>query len=666
MGRLRRLRVTRDRIAFGLTAATCIAGAIGLAATAPSYTDPFVLPLRAFRLATGGALIALAFLTRRWPGVTAMILVFATMQAGDAVMETWFATQWSDPTSGSGSGTAPPPVALAALGVVARLTVPSAIFALYATSPERRLASWVPPVAWFVVLLTIVAAALRAQGEWILWADPNGWWPWQLDAASDVDTPTTIFFVGALGLIGSLRSAARRYRPSVIGGDERPAGPDRAIAAAVSTIGILWIPAVIAFINRPHALDASGDGSDRWAWLPILLVLVGIVVSRWSRLAAWAAISGGFQAVAILVLYRAGDGVVRLALALGPDMRTPITPEYVLLTSAGVLIQAFAFAALAVSVLAAWREERSRAMQIRWALLGALLGICVCVWYVAGSALAGSFPWATEVLLLPASPCLAVVLALGLWRRLVPGVAEAEAIATRPLRPLRYLETIVAEVLTERGEHRRNAIAAERARLASTLHAEFLPNLDRLATQNAAGASREEVTERLRELQDEVRRLMAERRLVVLEEFGIIEALEWLVSQAEERGPFAVELTVDDASTSDRPPREVERAAFRIAQLAVENAIQHAGPTRLALHVLASSDRVSISVADDGHWVEPPSDERRRDHVGIADMRSEASQVRGAVELVPSDGGGTTVQFAWPAVAAAPSRTTAPATGGAG
>lgn len=244
---------------------------------------------------------------------------------------------------------------------------------------------------------------------------------------------------------------------------------------------------------------------------------------------------------------------------------------------------------------------------------------------------------------------LAIGAAEALRGRLVPALAEAEAVARRPFRPFKYLETVAIEALTGRTSLRRTATAAERSKLASDLHAELLPSLAEIAAQYEAGAPREAVALRMRRLEDDIRDLMAERRLVVLEEFGLVEAVEWLLGRAEERVQLEIELSVDDRTLSERPPRAVERAAFRIAQLAVENALQHASPTRLALDVLARPDEVRISVSDDGRGLAHAPEDRTRDHLGIADMRSQAADVRGDVQVVAPPAGGTTVTFAWPA-----------------
>ena len=655
---------SRERLTFAVALGAVVVAALFVITADPPPARYSNLPSDRLQVATSAIAVAFAAILRRWPGIVAIVLIFAVEPLGRLIEYGFGTSQYVDDMGLIRA--ANPSFVLVLVGVLVRMTIPAIILGLYATAPERRLARWVIPVAWLVVAWTMLAAGVRLVAELEAWADQTDTWTGLLDLAQKLDAPLVVWLPAVLGILGSLRAAARRYVPRPV--HATATGPTRAIIGAASVATLLWIPATAAFLGRVYSLDQPYDGNDRWLWLPVLLALVAVVASRWSALAAWTAIAGAFQADAFLTFYRGTAEVVAIAIAQGPDRPTPVTEGFQLFSAAGVLMQGFAFGAFAVAMLTVWREETTRAERVRAAVFGAVCGVAICGWYIVGAALTSGFPFSWEVLFLPAYPFLAVLVALGLWRRLVPSVAEAEMVATRPLRPLRYLETVVSETISGGAEHRRRAVEAERARLASTLHAELLPNLERLASQHAAGATREEVSERLRELQDEVRRLMAERRLVVLEEFGIVEALEWLVAQAEDRLPFAVELTVDDASMAERPPREVERAAFRIAQLAVENAIQHAGPSRLAIDVLARHDRLTISVADDGHWVSPAAGDRRRDHVGIADMRSEADQVRGAVEVRPSQGGGTTVQFAWPAVAraATPSGSPSSATGSAG
>jgi signal transduction histidine kinase len=669
MARLGRVRVSRERLAFGLTLAIVVAAeAVFVLANFYDNTGTELARWHA-QAATAILLVGVAYRLRRRPGLASAILVMAGLSLRDDLESAWAVaaslSSWSDPRA-----VARPEFLLSSLPVLAGRTIPTLVVALYATAPERRLGRWSTAAVWLLTSGTVLAAVARPAYEAGTWPPQSfgDWWYGGGGPFSWLADFNLLLTVAVVGMLGALRHEARLHVPSpaVTTGSRTSFVPDRStIIAVVGALGV-WLPAAFALLTRPA--DIELDSNDvRLAWLPILLILVGFVASRWSHVASWLAIAGALQTEAVLLTFRAAAEYVATVPPEATSLVYPPPPGFWVFLGATFVVQVIAFAATALAVRAAWQDDPP-AGERTWAIRGALVGILAIAWYIGTAVVTTGFPWSIDLALLPAWPPFALILGIAVWRRLVPAVAEAEAVATRPLQPLRYLETVVSEAISGGAQHRRRAVEAERARLASTLHAEFLPNLERLASRNASGASREEVTERLHELQDEVRRLMAERRLVVLEEFGIVEALEWLVAQAEDRVPFAVELTVDDASTPDRPPREVERAAFRIAQLAVENAIQHAGPSRLALHVLARGDRLTISVADDGRWVAPSATDRRRDHVGIADMRSEADQVRGAVEVRPSLDGGTTVQFGWPAVAPAAARTgkPSPAVGGAG
>src|SRR5260370_13471424 len=76
---------------------------------------------------------------------------------------------------------------------------------------------------------------------------------------------------------------------------------------------------------------------------------------------------------------------------------------------------------------------------------------------------------------------------------------------------------------------------------------------------------------------DEVRKLALELRPSVLDDLGLVAALRQYVRSTEERSGLAAQLTIvgwDEGQP--RLPPEVATALFRIAQLALTNAIRHA------------------------------------------------------------------------------------------
>ena len=98
-----------------------------------------------------------------------------------------------------------------------------------------------------------------------------------------------------------------------------------------------------------------------------------------------------------------------------------------------------------------------------------------------------------------------------------------------------------------------------------------------------------------------------------------------------------------------RPPRDAERAAFRVAQLALDNVVRHVPEGVAVVTIAVAPAEIRLRIEDDG-----PS--RRIDEAaavragrrGIADMRAEAASCGGTLALGPGSGGrGTAVAFDW-------------------
>ncbi len=220
------------------------------------------------------------------------------------------------------------------------------------------------------------------------------------------------------------------------------------------------------------------------------------------------------------------------------------------------------------------------------------------------------------------------------------------------------IRVFLDELVPGREAGRAEAAETERGRLAADLHAEVLPSLRRALAEAETGGTVERLAADLRAAVDEVEALLAARRSIVLEEMGLLAALEWLAERTEDRSAVRVEILVEgDGSTlgssadAARPPREVERAAFRVAQLALDNVVRHVPSASVAVRVTVTQALVRLRIEDDGDG--PPVDEgaaARSGRRGIADMRAEAAAC-GAQLLIARgpDDQGTAIAFVWPA-----------------
>lgn len=213
------------------------------------------------------------------------------------------------------------------------------------------------------------------------------------------------------------------------------------------------------------------------------------------------------------------------------------------------------------------------------------------------------------------------------------------------------------ELFPSAAEERRVAIEEERARLAADLHALVLPELRRAAAAaeaaEAAGDQASPVSANLRSALADIEQLIHTRQSVVLEQFGLGAALEWLAERVEERSDVRVTIEEDDTSwvgvgnrtLTEHMAAARQRAAFRVALLALDNVVRHAAAKSATIR-FGAAPRQFLSVTDDGAGMTAESAKGERAGRGVIDMRAEALASGGNLEITSSDTG-TRVEIAW-------------------
>jgi signal transduction histidine kinase len=208
---------------------------------------------------------------------------------------------------------------------------------------------------------------------------------------------------------------------------------------------------------------------------------------------------------------------------------------------------------------------------------------------------------------------------------------------------------------------------AERARLAQELHdgpvqdlialgqqAEMARRLVERGETDRAQALLEETRQAELETVGELRRIIGALRPVYLEDLGFLPALEMLAHQTAERTPARVKL--EKAGDVRRFAPEVELAAYRIAQEALNNAVQHAHAQHIVVRVDCAPEGLTLSVADDGvGFTLPvrPDVLTRADHFGLVGMQERATRLGGALKVDTTPGTGTRITVHLPAPAPA-------------
>lgn len=146
-----------------------------------------------------------------------------------------------------------------------------------------------------------------------------------------------------------------------------------------------------------------------------------------------------------------------------------------------------------------------------------------------------------------------------------------------------------------------------------------------------------------RETLEGVRRFSRDLRPTVLDDFGLIAALERLVADLGGRLGLDVRFEVEGSRQRFDPDSEV--ALFRIVQEALRNIEHHADADRVEVRCRFDDDRLHIEIEDDGRGADvlAPNELVARGHLGITGMRERAELVGATVEVHSSPGSGTLV-----------------------
>jgi signal transduction histidine kinase len=137
-----------------------------------------------------------------------------------------------------------------------------------------------------------------------------------------------------------------------------------------------------------------------------------------------------------------------------------------------------------------------------------------------------------------------------------------------------------------------------------------------------------------------VRRIASELRPGVLDDLGLVAAIEWQIEQFQIRSGLTCHWT-NHASEIDLT-RERATAVFRILQEILTNVLRHARAQNLYVKLRRSKHYLELEVRDDGQGI-TESEVMNTQSLGLLGMKERALLVGGEVRITGKEGGGTTV-----------------------
>jgi signal transduction histidine kinase len=201
---------------------------------------------------------------------------------------------------------------------------------------------------------------------------------------------------------------------------------------------------------------------------------------------------------------------------------------------------------------------------------------------------------------------------------------------------------------------------AERTRIARELHDELgvgltclKIDLSRLHTlvSERAGASKKvgdkilSMVELIDTTMASVQRLVTELRPAVLDDLGLVAAIEWQCQDFQKRTgiPCTCVTSADDIAMEPEPAT----ALFRICQEALTNTARHAQATAVTVKLESRSDSLQLVVADNGLGIRDTKVSNRRS-LGLLGMRERIARFGGEITIRGNPGTGTTITACLP------------------
>jgi len=142
------------------------------------------------------------------------------------------------------------------------------------------------------------------------------------------------------------------------------------------------------------------------------------------------------------------------------------------------------------------------------------------------------------------------------------------------------------------------------------------------------------------QMTDDVRRISSELRPGLLDDVGLVAALEWQLNQIAQRTGMDCTLT---ATLSHEPGKAVSTALYRVCQELLTNVIRHAQAQSVRVQLDERDGHYVLTVIDDGRGIKR-SEAESPSSLGLIGMRERLRPLEGTLELVGHRGKGTTAQ----------------------
>ncbi|MBI5858720.1 MAG: PAS domain S-box protein [Sphingobacteriales bacterium] len=201
-------------------------------------------------------------------------------------------------------------------------------------------------------------------------------------------------------------------------------------------------------------------------------------------------------------------------------------------------------------------------------------------------------------------------------------------------------------------EHLQNIREEERAHIAREIHDELgqqltVLKMDLSWINKKVGTKDEPVKARIKDLLtmiDEtvksVRRISSELRPSLLDDLGLVAAIEWQLKEFEKR--FEIKTSFSHTDSEIQLRETIKTGVFRIFQESLTNVARHSRAKKVAVSLTVQNNSLILSINDNGAGFEKKILGNKKT-LGILGMRERTSMMGGTYEIISKPGEGTSV-----------------------
>ena len=136
------------------------------------------------------------------------------------------------------------------------------------------------------------------------------------------------------------------------------------------------------------------------------------------------------------------------------------------------------------------------------------------------------------------------------------------------------------------------------------------------------------------------RRISSELRPSVLDDLGLVAAVEWQAEQFQER--TGIICRFESSSSSNGLNQQQSTAVFRIFQEALTNVLRHAQATKVDIRITEEDGQFVLTISDNGRGI-TEVEKSDPSSLGLLGMKERAHLVGGAIDIARKEEGGTVI-----------------------